>query len=123
MQKKVTIYEVKKKARKAAHGITASLMIFFLLMILSISFILYQLKEFQINKENKEIRKLKNKIEELRSLNQYYRGRVNELTSSSRIRRLANEMGLQESLTIPKTLMVEKDELDNYAEKDKEVSQ
>jgi cell division protein FtsL len=123
MQKKINIYEVKKGARKAAHGITASLMIFFVLMILSISFILYQLKEFQINKDIKEIRKVRNEIEELRSLNQYYRGKVNELTSSSRIRRLANEMGLQESLTAPRALIVDKGELNNYEEKDKEVSQ
>ncbi len=123
MQNKISIYEIKKGARKAAHGISASLMIFFILMILSISFILYQLKEFQINRDIREIRKLKNEIEELRSLNQYYKGRINELTDYSRIRRLANEMGLHESLTTPKPLMVEKDELDNYAREDKEISQ
>lgn len=124
MPKKVTLYQIKKGARSAARGISASFMIFVVLMVLSISFILYQLKEFQINKDIKEIRKLKNDIEELESLNHHYQSKIkNELANYSRISRLAYEMELQETLTAPAILTIDKNRLRDYEKKDKEVSQ
>lgn len=124
MKKKPITYQLKMGAQKAASGISASLMIFFILMILSISFILFQLKEFQITKDIKAIRQLQNEIEELRSLNHHYKSRIkNELETHSRIYSLAKDLGLQEALSTPQVLVVEKDKLNDYAKKDKEISQ
>lgn len=123
-KKKIISYQLKMGAQKAASGISASLMIFFVLMILSISFILFQLKEFQITKDIKDIRRLKNEIEELRSLNHHYKSKIkNELATHSRIYSVARELGLQEALNTPQVLVVEKNKLKDYAEKDKEISQ
>ena len=124
MKSKVSLYHIKKGARSAARGISASFVIFIILMVLSISFILYQLKEFQINKDIQEIRKLKNEIEELVSLNHHHKSRINnELANYSRIAGLAYEMDLREALTAPTILTIEKNKQRKYEEKDKKISQ
>jgi hypothetical protein len=107
-RKKLIIYQVKKGAQKAAHGASAGLMIFLALIILSISFLLFQLKEIQINKDIKEIRELRNEIEELESLNHHLR---------------SNELNLEITLDQPKILTVKRDKLKRYVKKDKEISQ
>lgn len=124
MKKKTTTNRLKFEAQKVARGLSASMMFFFVLMLLSISFILFQLKEFQITKEIKDIRELRNEIEELRSLNQRYQSKIkNELAANSRISSLSKEMGLEETTRSPKVLIVDKKKLDHYAEKDKKISQ
>lgn len=124
MKKKTTTNRLKFEAQKVARGLSASMMFFFVLMLLSISFILFQLKEFQITKEIKDIRELRNEIEELRSLNQRYQSKIkNELAANSRISSLSKEMGLEETTRSPEVLIVDKKKLDHYAEKDKKISQ
>lgn len=124
MQKRTVIYQIKKKTQKAAHSLTASFMIFFVLIVLSITFILFQLKEFQITKYFKDIRNLKNEIEELESLNHHYKSKIdNELATNTQIFKLANELGLQESLEQPQVLIINKDKLKKYVKKDQKISQ
>jgi len=124
MKKKPISYWLKLEAQKVVRGLSASMMFFFVLMLLSISFILFQLKEFQITKEIKEIRELRNDIEELRSLNHRYKSKIkNELETNSRIASLGKEMGLEEPIRSPEVMVVDKNKLDQYAEKDKKISQ
>lgn len=124
MKKKPISYQVKMEAKKMARGLSFSMMFFFVLMLISISFILFQLKEFQITEEIKEIRGLRNDIEELRSLNHRYQSKIkNELAANSRISSLGKEMGLEETIRSPEVLIVDKRKLDHYAKKDKKISQ
>lgn len=123
MQKRTVIYRIKKGTQKAAHSLTASFMIFFVLIFLSITFILFQLKEFQITRYFKDIRSLKNEIEELESANHHYRSKIdNELATHTQIFKLANQLGLQESLEQPQVLHINKDKLRKYVEKDQKIS-
>lgn len=120
MAKKIVAHRLKYNAQKAARGISAGIMIFFVLIVLSISFILFQLKEVQITKDIKEIRQLKNEIEELQSLNHHYKSKIkNELAAYSRIYEIA---GLQEATEKPQILTVPKSRLSSYVKKDEEIS-
>lgn len=124
MKKKTISYHVKLEAKKLGRGLSFSMMFFFVLILVSISFILFQLKEFQITEEIKEIRGLRNDIEELRSQNHRYQSKIkNELAANSRISSLGREMGLEETTRSPEVLIVDKKKLDHYAEEDKKISQ
>jgi len=121
-QKKTTIYKIKLEAKKTARGISASLVAFLILLILSAVFLLYQLKEYHITRYMKKNQELRLKISALDESRHYYLSKINELKSYAEISKKVKKEGLKESLVKPGVLKIDGDKLAAYVKKDKKIS-
>ncbi len=96
--------------------------IFLSLVVLSLGFLLYQWKDYQITEYAKEIEQLRAEVLRLQSDNSRKQAYINtELLKYHRIARIAEEkLGLKPALQKPTVLVVDKQKLEAYAQKDRE---
>ncbi|NOX36332.1 MAG: hypothetical protein GXO78_02255 [Calditrichaeota bacterium] len=118
------IYQLKKKSRQVAYGISLGFAMFLILIFLSLGFILYQTKNHLIRKYAQENQLLKEEILRLNSENNRYQTRIQyELASYIRIARIAREkLGLSAPVKPPAKFYVDGKEFEKYARKDARTS-
>ncbi|MFQ5583740.1 MAG: FtsL-like putative cell division protein [Calditrichia bacterium] len=121
-RRKKTIYKFKKGARNVYQGISASLLLFIIVLALSLLFIFNQYKIYQINQYMKENQVLQKEIDNLYAINSRLKSKINkDLTSYNKILEKVEKYGLSESLKKPDVLTVNDKKLKEYVRKDKKA--
>ncbi len=117
-----TVLQVKQGVRQAVYGFYTISLVFLILILVSLAFLVYQWKDYQITEYVKDIQHLKAEILRLDSEKSRYQAKINsELMTYYRIARVAEkELGLKPASTEPLPLRVDKKRLAFYVQKDTE---
>ncbi len=117
--------QFKKGFRQALYGFYTISIIFVVLFLLSLSFLLYQWKEYQIVEYGKEIQQLRTDIYRLNSQVKHNQAQINtDLMKYYRIARIAREkLGLVPSVQEPVVFEVDRRKLEYYARKDRKAQE
>ena len=117
---KHTVLHVKKGVRQAVYGFYTISVVFLILVMISLAFLLYQWKNYQITEYVKDIQQLKAEVLRLDSERSRYQARINtELMKYYRIARVAEKkLGLKPAIQKPTPLTVNKQRLQYYVQKD-----
>ncbi len=112
----------KQRMRQALYGFYTISMVFLVLVVLSLSFLLYQWKEYKITELAKEIQQLKAEILKLSSENNRYQSKINtRLEVHHRIAEIVKQrLDLEPAIQEPIVFKVDKDKLQYYVQKDQE---
>lgn len=115
--------QIKEGVQQALYGFYTISLIFVVLFLISLGFLLYQWKEYQIVEYGKEIQQLRTDIYRLNSLVNHNEAQINtELLKYYRIARIAREkLNLVPSIQEPIVFEVDKEKLEDYARKDQKA--
>ena len=113
---------LKKNAHKMVRDFYVISSIFLAMLMLSSGFLLYQWKDYKIVEYSKEIMQLQNDILQLKSSQARLQATINtDLLKYHRIAEVAkNKLALAPSVEEPVLLIVDKQKLEYYAQKDAE---
>jgi len=118
--RKKTVYYVKKGARSAAYNFLSVFSLFILVSFVALFFILFQWKNFQIDKTLKEIDELRLQVLELNARKSRLETRLNDLLQ--KVPEKASIVhGMIPEVDSPKKLIIDKKKLDYYEKKDRNI--
>lgn len=121
-QRRQQVRKIKQGFRQTMYGLYAISLVGVILLIMSVTFLLYQWKNVAIVEYSKEIQQLRSEMYGLYSEKSRNEARINkELMDDRRIFRIAKEqLGLERSIEQPRILKVDIEKLNYYARKDME---